>query len=299
MTGDGRVTLNEAYQFAFHETLAQTTSTEDGAQHPSYDIKMSGSGDVVMTDLRETTSTLVLGEGQYGRFYVLDSDRQLVAELHKPLGRRVELGARAGNVRRLRRAGRHAAHRVGHARRRREDASCTAAELRATKLLPSRRRGPEDADDLLDGRLRAQLGATVCERSQRPGGRYSVAPLEQALARLRVLLRNGTVLPAAAPTSCWERATTQPSVGASGRTAACCSAAPKWPTGSGPRRSSARAGSSLLPCRPAWTSSSAATSRSIWAPGPTSPAAGARLRDVRRRGLPVRGPQPEIARPNS
>jgi hypothetical protein len=172
-TGDGRVTLNEAYQFAFHETLAQTTSTEHGAQHPSYDIKMSGSGDVVMTDLRETTSTLVLGESHYGRFYVLDSDRQLVAELHKALGRRVELGVEPGSYDVF--VEQDASRRTASVRLADgEKRELTAAELRPTKLLPSRRRGPEDRDHLLDGRLRAQLGATVWNDRSGSAGRYTV-----------------------------------------------------------------------------------------------------------------------------
>ena len=49
-SGDGKVTLNEAYQFAFHETLGGTVDTRGGAQHPAYDIQLSGTGDVVMTD---------------------------------------------------------------------------------------------------------------------------------------------------------------------------------------------------------------------------------------------------------
>src|SRR5262249_1656255 len=60
LSGDGKVTLNEAYQFAFNETLGRTVDTRGGAQHPSYDISMSGTGDVVMTDVRQTTATLVL-----------------------------------------------------------------------------------------------------------------------------------------------------------------------------------------------------------------------------------------------
>ena len=40
VTGDGRVTLNEAYQFAFQNTLEGTERTQGGAQHPAYDIKM-------------------------------------------------------------------------------------------------------------------------------------------------------------------------------------------------------------------------------------------------------------------
>lgn len=96
LSSDGKVTLNEAYQFAFNETLGRTVDTKAGAQHPSYDISMSGTGDVVMTDVRQTTATIVLGEELEGRFYVRNSKQQLVVELYKPRGRRVELGVEAG-----------------------------------------------------------------------------------------------------------------------------------------------------------------------------------------------------------
>ena len=56
VTGEGKVSLNEAYQFAFHETLGRTSETQVGAQHPAYDIELSGTGDVVMTDLRQTSA---------------------------------------------------------------------------------------------------------------------------------------------------------------------------------------------------------------------------------------------------
>jgi hypothetical protein len=67
-----------------------------GAQHPSYDINLSGTGDVVMTDLRETSATLVLGEQLDGRFFVRNANNELVVELYKPYGRRVELGVEPG-----------------------------------------------------------------------------------------------------------------------------------------------------------------------------------------------------------
>ena len=105
VSGDGKVTLGEAYQFAFGETLAQTTTSQAGAQHPAYDIKMAGTGDVVMTDVRQTTASLILGEEYDGRFFVLDARRHLVAELYKPYGRRIELGLEPGRVRRAIRGG--------------------------------------------------------------------------------------------------------------------------------------------------------------------------------------------------
>ncbi|HEY7816771.1 MAG TPA: caspase family protein, partial [Vicinamibacteria bacterium] len=96
-SADGRVTLNEAYQFAFNETLGQTTETRAGAQHPAYDINLSGTGEVVITDLRQTSSTLVLEKGLGGRFYIRNAQDQLVVELYKPHGRQIELGLEPGN----------------------------------------------------------------------------------------------------------------------------------------------------------------------------------------------------------
>jgi len=96
VSGDGRVTLNEAYQFAFHETLARTTETQGGAQHPAYDINLVGTGDVVMTDVRQTSAGLVLAEELHGRFFIRNANQQLVAELFKPAGRRMELGLEPG-----------------------------------------------------------------------------------------------------------------------------------------------------------------------------------------------------------
>ena len=99
VTGDGRVTLNEAYHFAFQNTLEGTERTQGGAQHPAYDIKMTGTGDVVMTDVRQTSAGLILAEALQGRFFIRNANRQLIAELFKPAGRRVELGLEPGAYR--------------------------------------------------------------------------------------------------------------------------------------------------------------------------------------------------------
>jgi hypothetical protein len=96
LSRDGRVTLSEAYQFAFAETLGRTVGTTGGPQHPSYDINLSGTGDVVMTDMRQTTATLVLEASLDGRVFIRNAARQLVVELHKPAGRTVEIGVEAG-----------------------------------------------------------------------------------------------------------------------------------------------------------------------------------------------------------
>jgi hypothetical protein len=94
--GDGRVTLSEAYHFAFHETLARTERTQAGAQHPGYEMQLVGMGDLVMTDLRSTSAALILDSDLDGRLYLRDAKGALVAELNKPSGRTVELGLAPG-----------------------------------------------------------------------------------------------------------------------------------------------------------------------------------------------------------
>ncbi len=93
---DGKVTLHEAYHFAFNETLARTQSTRGGPQHAGYEIQLTGSGDVVLTDLREATTTLDLSGNFHGRLFIRDSLGNLTAELNKPAGADMQLGLAPG-----------------------------------------------------------------------------------------------------------------------------------------------------------------------------------------------------------
>jgi hypothetical protein len=93
---DGKVTLHEAYQFAFNETLARTQSTRGGPQHAGYEIQLTGSGDVVLTDLREASTTMELPGTLHGRLFIRDSLGHLAAELNKPAGADMQLGLAPG-----------------------------------------------------------------------------------------------------------------------------------------------------------------------------------------------------------
>lgn len=97
---DHLVTLNEAYQFAFDETLARTEGTRGGPQHAAYEIQLAGSGDLVMTDLRQSTATVELAADIGGRVFIRDQHGNLEAELHKPKGAgTVALALEPGNYR--------------------------------------------------------------------------------------------------------------------------------------------------------------------------------------------------------
>lgn len=99
-TGDGKVTLNEAYQHAFAETLSRTSRTFAGAQHPSYEIQLTGAGDLVLTDLTARSAALVVDESLGGRVYVRHrSTGRLVAEFEKYHGQNLTVSLAGGAYR--------------------------------------------------------------------------------------------------------------------------------------------------------------------------------------------------------
>jgi hypothetical protein len=88
---DGRITLSEAYQFSYEHTLGRTQNTVHGPQHPAYEMHLSGTGDVVITDLRSTESVLVLPAALRGRITIVDPSGRVAVELTKDAGEPLSL----------------------------------------------------------------------------------------------------------------------------------------------------------------------------------------------------------------
>ena len=100
--GDGLVTLGEAFRYTAAQTLSGTLATQGGGQHATYDFRMSGRGDVVLSDLRRAGARLVLPRDPEAS-YVLRGPGSLLAEVAggvKP----VTLAVPAGHYRVERRA---------------------------------------------------------------------------------------------------------------------------------------------------------------------------------------------------
>jgi hypothetical protein len=70
-SGDKLVTLGEAYRYAYDRTVATTAMLAVGAQHPNYDFKLAGQGELVLSTLLKPSALLVLPE----------ADRSLVTDL--------------------------------------------------------------------------------------------------------------------------------------------------------------------------------------------------------------------------
>ena len=98
-TRDGQISLNEVYHFAFNETLALTENSQGGPQHPSYNIQLTGTGDLTLTDLRAAPCTLRIEEGVRGRLFVRNAAGRLVVELAKEPSLPVGLGLPEGSYR--------------------------------------------------------------------------------------------------------------------------------------------------------------------------------------------------------
>ncbi len=92
-SGDGRVTLGEAYAYAYSRTVGSTASSAGGVQHPVFLYDLGGAGDVVLSELTPAAGGLVFPDAAEGLYVVLDRAGRAVAEVAKVRGgeRRISL----------------------------------------------------------------------------------------------------------------------------------------------------------------------------------------------------------------
>ncbi len=95
-TQDGQVTLHEAYNHAFTETLTRTSQSQHGPQHANYDFQLAGTGDLVLTDLNRTTAELVLDDDVEGNLLVRAASGRIVVEVNKRANTPLRLGLAPG-----------------------------------------------------------------------------------------------------------------------------------------------------------------------------------------------------------
>ncbi|WP_240357091.1 caspase family protein [Myxococcus eversor] len=80
-SGDGLVTLAEAYQYAYAHTVSATADVLTGAQHPAYDYRLTGKGELILTQLPSPGTALEL-PNDFERALLLRPGRgQVLAEL--------------------------------------------------------------------------------------------------------------------------------------------------------------------------------------------------------------------------
>jgi hypothetical protein len=96
--GDGRVSLDEAYRYAYRRTLASTARTQVGEQHVTLEIDLAGQGEVPLTYPADARAQLVLAGPLDARVLVQRRPSgAVVAEVQKAPGAAVRLAFVAGS----------------------------------------------------------------------------------------------------------------------------------------------------------------------------------------------------------
>lgn len=96
LDADDRVTLAEAYAYAYRKTVAQAVTTHGGAQHPSFDFDVRGFGEWIFSRPRQLGATLVLGPELSGATWIANRKNELVAEVSKGAGEQTRVALAPG-----------------------------------------------------------------------------------------------------------------------------------------------------------------------------------------------------------
>jgi hypothetical protein len=96
--GDGQVTIDEAYQYAYHQTLLATAETAVGGQHVTFEADMKGHGDVALSYPRAATKAIDLPASLEGQTLVEDKrSKTVIAETYKAKGAPVRIAVAPGD----------------------------------------------------------------------------------------------------------------------------------------------------------------------------------------------------------
>jgi Caspase domain len=96
---DQRVTVAEAYHYAYERTRADT-ATSRALQQPSFRYELSGQGEIVLTQLHTAQAQLRIPRGRPQKYVILDAhELRLIAGVHASPDRDVWISLAPGNYR--------------------------------------------------------------------------------------------------------------------------------------------------------------------------------------------------------
>jgi len=99
-SGDGRVTLSEAYAYAYDRTVADTADSAAGVQHPTFSYDLAGNGDLVLTDVVARREGLLFpAPAPAGTYFLVDGKGFVAAEIVKVAGTQSQIALAPGRYR--------------------------------------------------------------------------------------------------------------------------------------------------------------------------------------------------------
>jgi len=94
---DGRVTLFEAYSYAYNQTLLATAETAVGKQHVTLETDLTGKGEMILTWPAKASALLTLPKSLNGEVLIYqDKNRVVLAEIQKSSGSDLSLACAPG-----------------------------------------------------------------------------------------------------------------------------------------------------------------------------------------------------------
>lgn len=98
-SGDGKVTLSEAYAYAYERTVADTADSAAGAQHPTFSFDLEGNGGWVLTRLPRHEGVVLPAGLAAGVYYLVNGDGLIAAEVWKTKGEEKRIALAPGDYR--------------------------------------------------------------------------------------------------------------------------------------------------------------------------------------------------------
>jgi len=74
LSADRKITLNEAYQYAYRKTVETSALASGEIQHPVYRFSIQGQGDIFLTDLEKASGGILIEKSCVGKFLVLSEN---------------------------------------------------------------------------------------------------------------------------------------------------------------------------------------------------------------------------------
>ncbi len=183
-SGDGRVTLDEVYGWAWARTIEATFGSRGGVQRPNFSVDLRGQGQLVLSEPRSSRAHLRLEVKAPGHWLVVGVEKgDVVADVDKAEGP-LQLALRPGTYRLRLRTGREVLERAVTVPEQ-GDVLVTERDLESSGFVRVARKGAEDAVFVLSASGGVASGLVAALTAQ-PGGElrlrrdgWLVGPLNQ------------------------------------------------------------------------------------------------------------------------
>lgn len=165
VSADNKVTVSEAYQYAYHKTIETSALTSGIVQHPVYRFNISGEGDIVLTDLSDRLGGIIIDGSCSGTFLILSRNyTDVFADFYKGSGKKTFIALPIGDYTIINARGGTDIGLFQFSVSKSQTLRCKASMFRASLLQEARLKGAKDRvllDDTTGDGVELTTGAGI------------------------------------------------------------------------------------------------------------------------------------------